>query len=250
MLRKETEKLFPYNSQEKLASSYLHFDLDLTDWQKEALNNLKIEKTSAEYQNYGEFTNILEEIDEFLRSLGNDSTVSFPITHVIIELIKRILLTMEQESAWVVIRASQPNSLYKIPRWHTDGYYFSPFKGEQYKVVATLLGPSTLFHNLPPENRESFNALGNVRQKTAVALKDVVPESASSGQGTVFIAGSKESAAVHSEPNISVPRLFIAIAPGSESQVKDRPKLQLAFEKSPEYQEALNAQIKMNAIRK
>ena len=152
---------------------------------------------------------------------------------------------MHQETAWIVMNASQPNDRFKIPRWHTDGCYFPPHNGEQFKVVVTLAGPSTLFYNLPDEQRKDFNSLNNARVETNNMLKNIKPVSPVFGQGAAFIAGSQTRAAVHSEPHINSDRLFLAIAPCSRAQLDGRLEFDKKMKSDPAFLEKLEEAKKL-----
>ncbi len=225
------------NNEEKtpatLESSFVFFDLNLSLEQKYTLTSLKISKNN-EFENSDNFENIVTDIEKFISALDSENaTISIKIAQLIFEIIKAVISEMHQETAWIVMRASQPNDLFKYPRWHTDGCYFPPHQGEQFKVVVTLAGPGTLFYNLPDTQREAFNLLDNDRAKTLKMLQGIKPETPAAGQGAVFIAGSQTRAAVHSEPHINSPRLFLAIAPCSRSQLNCR------FESQKEFQRKL-----------
>ncbi|MEO8963286.1 MAG: hypothetical protein ABI370_01240 [Gammaproteobacteria bacterium] len=227
-------------SPSKLESPFVFFDLNLSSEQKSTLAALKISQDES-FENNGNFKNILTDIEKFISALDKQNAeISVKMAELILEIINKVISEMRQESAWIVMRSSQPNDAFKDPRWHTDGFYFPPYEGEQFKVVVTLAGPGTLFYNLPDQQRETFNSLNNDRVNTKKMLENITPVSPASGQGAAFIAGSKTRAAVHSEPYINSARLFLAVAPCSHTQLDARLEAQKKFESSPEYLELLS----------
>ena len=117
-----------------------------------------------------------------------------------------------------------PHDFFNTPRWHTDGYYYAPFNGQQYKIACALKGPSTLFCQAPTDIREKFNELQakqSSRVMIAELLKDQPILQASTTQAMLFVVGDFQSAAIHSEPPIDQARLFISILPGTHEQIQE-----------------------------
>lgn len=207
------------------------------------LANIKIEKT-AEYSNYGAHSGMSHEIIAFMENLGNDSQSAWCTSKLITEVVNKAIKASGKESAWVAIRAFTPTSAYDIPRWHTDGNFFlSDTAGLQYKIATALKGASTLFYPLPDSMRDDFNDVQQSAKFTLLPDGSLDKESfakaslasrlqvnkmlnltsslsADVGQGVAFTVGSDFSA-VHSEPPIKEPRLFLSIVPGSPAQINE-----------------------------
>lgn len=214
-------------------SSFVYYDLDPSERERNALKTLKINMTD-DYNNYGNLDGLESEVRDFLKTLGKgNDTSAQDVSQLITRLVKEVLQGCGQETAWVAVRSFTPTSAYDLPRWHTDGYYYAPYEGDPYKFAITLRGPPTLFYQLPADKREEFYALqrkGNEqneynRQALALML-NTVKEAISIGQlyqGAVFIVGSNH-AAVHSEPPIKEERLFLSSCPffqGARSKLKN-----------------------------
>lgn len=198
---------------------FYHFDLSLTSHQITALQNLQIERT-AHYDNYGDLQNLPMETNDFITSLGQNYNCANAISTLIVAIVRGMLTKCNQEKAWVTLRAFEPNPIFIKPRWHTDGYYYSPQEGEQHKIAITLKGPATLFAQLPQENRIVFNRLqlADNQEDIDILMKSVPISTAKPYEGTIFIVGA-EYAAIHSEPNINEPRLFLSVLPGNAAQI-------------------------------
>lgn len=225
-------------------NSYQFFNLNLTDKQKQALNNLAINKTDT-IVIYNSLENLINLTNNFLKSVGeSDTQISLEVAKIILEIVLRIIKIFNQETAQVIIRASLPNDMFKIPRWHTDGYYYMPHSGYQYKAAVTLIGPGTLFHKLANEQREAFNQICDNRVETSKMLNNVIPETSDTSKGALFIAGHKEHSAVHSEPHINCKRLFFSVVPGSFEQINEMKDIQEQAENNPQIQEMLAKLVK------
>ncbi len=211
-------------------SPFVYYDLQLSERERSALKNLKI-NTTDDYNNYGNLDELESEVRDFLKTLGKgNDTSTQDVSQLITRLVKEVLQGCGQETAWVAVRSFTPASAYDLPRWHTDGYYYAPHEGNPYKFAITLKGPPTLFYQLPADKREGFYALqrkGNEQneynRQALTLMLNAAKEAISIGQpyqGAVFIVGSNH-AAVHSEPPIKEERLFLSILPGSKKQIKE-----------------------------
>ncbi len=97
------------------------------------------------------------------------------------------------------LRAWDISQSFHKTRWHSDGYYYSPYNGVQYKAAITLKGMSTLFYYLSAEFREKFNTLQfeYLQKPENIALADKLIDNnphlistASPQQGAIFIVGN------------------------------------------------------------
>lgn len=228
---------------------YLDFDLEVTEEEKFSLDKLTI-TSQNNYINYDRLDSLLEEANEFINKIGEgNSEVSLIIAKLIVRIVNQaidyFLEKYNRETAIVEMRASTPNPLFQIPRWHQDGLYFSLGEKENYKAVVTLKGPSTLFYRPSQEQKEFMEQLKretppppvdsegkldlvaafHQQQKNRVKLADAFDKSKATsptfGRGSIFIAGTNY-AAVHSEPDITSQRFFLSITPGSKEQIKER----------------------------
>ena len=226
-------------------ADFSHFDLGLDVRVLKNFQNLNIQST-ASYSNFGEPDHICAEIKKFLGGQGNDIVSAQVAAEAIDTIVKGVLGAFQSESAWVSLRSFSPTTEYDVPRWHTDGYYYEPFLGDQKKVVATLKGAPTLINDLRGHLRQQFNALFSViphddiegRKEIAALVDSSKTSQAFPGQGSIFVAGSAR-AALHSEPPIKEPRLFLSVLPGSSVQIEElrkrwnKPSIARAVKKAP-----------------
>jgi len=219
----------PLSLHEAVASTdaIVHFDLSLKPKEVAAFQALQI-KGHRIYSNYGDLADILREVSVFLELLGNSSETSNIISEAINRLTHDTVRAFNTETAWVELRASLPHTAFDIPRWHQDGYHFLPHRGTQRKVVFTPKGARTLFARFPRKVQAEIVKRARGIEfddlKGRAALAQMVEskgstESASTLQGSIFTAGSKD-AAIHSEPPIRESRLFISVVPGSRKQIQ------------------------------
>ncbi len=197
---------------------FVFFDLELTEKEREALEKLDIKYTSH-YENYGDLQLLAEELQHFITSLSDSNiAIAKTVAQLVPRLVQKVLAILDQETAWVTMRAFTPVTVFKEPRWHSDSHYYPP-TGEQYKVAITLHGAQTLFYDIASEQRKTLEPIcQNKRELTKIVdLSRVI--SPSFGQGSIFIVGS-DHAPIHSEPNIDGKRLFLSMIPGSNAQIK------------------------------
>ncbi len=206
--------------------AFAEFPITIPTKEKHILNHIKV--VNDFYNNYGNLEHFKAETSSFFESMGNDKEVSYSVACTIDKVVNDVIQAAHKETAWVSIRAFTRDKEYDVPRWHTDGYYFKPFKGLVHKIVFTLKGPATLFYDMPEDVKRKFYKIGTSlrghpkgREQIARlvdASKIYQPKLYS---GVIFIAGDKNAAAVHSEPPIHEDRLFISIVPGSKEQIQE-----------------------------
>lgn len=225
-LKRKLEKIDDQNP-------FLNFSLELSPEEKKEINKIVISQTKT-YDKYGNLKDLKTEVPIFLESIGNSKELSSSVSSIIERIVNEIKAAFKAETAWVSIRSFTPTNEYDVPRLHTDGYYYSPRKGNQYKVAVTLNGAGTLFYKLPSDALRIFweiqkgQTLENYTENRVklVKLLEQYPDNKSfvhQGKeytGTVFIVGS-ESSAIHSEPPIHSERLFVSILPGSKEQIQE-----------------------------
>lgn len=203
------------------------FSLGLSEDELNTLSKIKIAKTN-EYNNFGDFNKLNEEVTSYLTSQGNNQALARDVSKIIERIIDETLAVFKVDSAWIALRSFDKNDFFDQPRWHTDGHYFHPYNGKQYKVAITLKGPQTLFKEISPKVRAKFNELQNNqtekmenRAKINQLLGGSEEEENLKPQGVIFVVGGKENGAIHSEPPIHTQRLFLSILPGTKAQIDE-----------------------------
>ena len=82
-----------------------------------------------ELNHFGEIASLQENVAAFLSEIGtNETEVVERAARRIHEIAIEIIKVSGRETAWVCMRASLPNSLFDIPRWHFDGKYYAERK--------------------------------------------------------------------------------------------------------------------------
>lgn len=127
----------------------------------------------------GDINPLQSSLKQWFLSLGNNLDRSTKLTKWVIDFRQNILVNTGQESAWLCLRATKPNSAFQIPRWHQDGMYFDLDRlkqglptNPQYKVVFTPKGPPTLFANPTDVQRKIIGDLKAARNFLLGNLKN------------------------------------------------------------------------------
>lgn len=211
--------LMSLNSQKPFAS----FDIKFSSAEKDTLDKIDIDHENA-YDNFGHLDVLANEVETFIKSIGKNNTKkSKSVADLVTRLVNNAILSFKKETAWVAVRAFTATNFWDSPRWHSDGYYYSPYTGEQYKIAIALKGASTLFYPLADEMREKFNSLQfnpENRETISKMLDTSKAVSVALGHGAIFIVGTPY-AAVHSEPPIHEERLFLSIVPGNKAEIEE-----------------------------
>ena len=209
-------------------TTYQHFDLGLSPHEISALNQITVSDSDS-YNNFGEPDVLLSELTDFFKAQGNTPETSRNQAMLVGKVITETIEKFGSETAWITLRTSKPTTEYNIPRWHTDGYYYSPTEQNesQYKAVIPIKGTGTLLNSLSGEDREKLEEINRLPLKESdkrQMASHIVPlenaETTPIGSGTVMVAGS-DSATVHSEPPIHSDRIFLSVLPGSREQIKE-----------------------------
>ena len=195
--------------------------------EKECFANFKIEKTEELTGVLEELEQSLEQIKDFITSLGeNDIHYCSTIVAVILKVAHQALDIFQKESAYIILRSFIPNSSdddYKLPRWHQDGYYYAPYceaflKEPVLKAAIPLKGADTLFYRPTSDELEKFKQLKGDREQAAELLVDITrTESTPTGHESLFIVGET----IHSEPYITRQRFFMSVLPGNKKQIQE-----------------------------
>lgn len=180
----------------------------------------------AEYSRFGKLMGLKEELSAFLKSLGNTDACQVEHASTLVHSLTQTVLTeLQAETAWVVMRVSTPHDAFITPRWHIDGYYYKPSEGIIFpKFAMTLKGPHTLFYSADQSEQKMVIDNLDKREYVAKSLKTEKIISPLQGQGAFFVVGNALSAAVHSEPDITSDRIFLAIVAGTEQQIQELKK--------------------------
>ena len=208
--------------------SFVNFDLHLSPDELRDFETLNVSETSS-YDNFGHLGTLRDETARFLQSLGNTPELSACAAETIDRVVKDSLLAVKADTAWFTLRAFLPTHAFDIPRWHTDGRFYTETETDQKKIATTLKGPSTLLNDLPDglrsafheKLRSSYDDTPEERHAINTLIDPKNTQRAGHGQATIFIVGSEDRAAVHSEPAISTERIFLSILPGSHAQIKE-----------------------------
>jgi len=203
------------------STSFTFVDLKFSDIENSFLDQIKVNE-QGEYSKLGNLEVLSEELLSYLRALGNeDEDVVHGVARIISRIVKSVVKASGKETAWVAVRASVPNSYFDIPRWHQDGYFYSPYEGFAYKFATVFKGASTLFYPLPDELSIEFQNHLDDRKFLSELLDPLYIQKAPLRAGTFFIVGDQEAAAVHSEPSMHEPRLFLSVLPGNQDEIQE-----------------------------
>ena len=239
------------------------FPIKLTDAEATVINNLQVAKQS--YFEYFGGINLLD-FEDFFSKIGNDLKSVKIIEKVIRKITKKVLSGFGMDHFWISVRAALPSSRYDVPRWHYDGPYFSNIT-QQAKFAMILKGPGTLFIKKSKKVVESYNKIldqsrkefSEILGKNKIDLKDYKAQfevqnkndekyrlkfakelskykvkQIKNNKGVIFWGGKNWNvvSALHSEPKIDQPRLFISILPGTKEMIEEYENTLKEFNKS------------------
>ncbi|MGE0753913.1 MAG: hypothetical protein AB7L92_01990 [Alphaproteobacteria bacterium] len=213
-----------FNPEDK-QKGFSHFDLGLNADESSQLENAQVAH-NATYDNFGKLDRLQGDLENFYHQLGNADEVSRRQAALTARTINRVVARSGMQTAWITVRASKPTPEFDRPRWHTDGYYYLPYEGEQHKAVFAIKGAHTLLNALPANKRPAFMEWQRTAhdETTARAQREAMidpsqTKSTPQGKGTWMIAGPEHSS-VHSEPPIHEDRIFVSVLPGSKGQIE------------------------------
>ena len=236
---------------EKQINKFQTFNLNLSAEDRLLLDNLKVKGQSnltlRGLYGYDKY------IDKSLKySFNIEESKRIRIKNIIKNIINEFLTKTKQESALIHLRIRKPNDQFKIPRWHQDqGVYFKGQKNYNIKLVTTLKGKSTLisrwnkegideqervwklikekdsnYMKLSSNNRlQKFDKwdtyrsikLKSLRIKLSKILK---PEPINYDSAYSYVHKYGKYATIHSEPDITEDRIFLAVMPNSWENIK------------------------------
>jgi len=163
---------------------------------------------------------------------------------IILRMVKFVGNFKETDSCILIIRLTTPSDEFEIPRFHHDGVFFHPKNGKiiQEKFVLSIRGAGTILSEPNELTRERvFEIFNNrdidseeisVRKELAKIIGEQIYQP-TNNQGVfmkIFEYNPENNqfdfsnSAIHSEPNITQPRLFISIVPGSADQINETTK--------------------------
>ena len=223
-------------------SGIFYLDIDLNREERNSIEKLEISRVLPQFNYYGSSgEELVKSFEVHLEKLGNNSP---EIVENIVELVARVSDTvtkkLNKQSNWVMVRTFLPNKEFEIPRWHQDGKYFIS-KDKVYKMAMTIKGAQTRFGKT--DDMEKFqellkkgseNITTNLIEKNdsekfkeediqiRKELNSIVHEmeSPKEGEAVIYLVGD-ENAAIHSEPLIDNPRLFVSVLPGSKEEINE-----------------------------
>ena len=236
---------------EKQINKFQTFNLNLSAEDRLLLDSLKVNKESIltlrglyGYDKY---------IDESLKySLNIDENKRIKIKNIIKNIIHEFLTKTKQESALIHLRIRKPHNEFKIPRWHQDsGVYFKGQKKYNIKLLTTLKGKSTLisrwnkeaideqeevwklikekdanYMKLSSNNRSrKFDKWDMYRSTKLKSLriklsKIIKHEPLNYDSAYSYVHEYGKYATLHSEPDNTEDRIFLAVMPNSRENIK------------------------------
>ena len=217
------------------------FSMNYTDSEKDVINNFILEETKL-FSHYGSIEMINDSLEKFLSSIGTNTSRNIKkMGKLIINMIKKVLKGYNRTHFWMDIRVFQPDNDPFVPRWHKDGNILESSVRTE-KFITVLKGPGTLLIQSTKKVNDIFNKLfDKARNETGptstheqrmkinkkyqlIYAKKFANEKiiqVKNSQGLVFIAGMPlDNSALHSEPKIDQPRMFISIVPGSKESIE------------------------------
>lgn len=180
------------------------YDVQCTAEEHSAVESMHIEHEPEHFDYYGSSASELKySIEQHLQQIGSNAPeILLPIAHFAARIVEEMKVNLQQTSAWVTIRTFLPTTDFDIPRWHSDGHYLKngqeEFVSEEYKLVFAIKGAPTRFQDFE----------------------------AKKGEATMYRVG-EQGKNVHSEPQITEPRIFMSVITGSSEQIEE---LQRRFE--------------------
>ncbi len=233
---------------EKQINKFQTFNLDLSAEDRILLNDLKVNRES--YLTLRGLYGYNKYIDESLRhSFNIDDIKRIRVKNIIKNIINEFLTKTKQESALIHLRIRKPNDQFKIPRWHQDGSYFKGQKKYNIKLLTTLKGKSTLVSRwnkeaideeqkvwkLIEEKRDNhikassnnwmrkfdkWDAYRSTKLKSLrIKLSKILKHEPLNYDSAYSFVNGKYST-LHSEPDITEDRIFLAILPNSWENIK------------------------------
>ena len=224
--------------------NYLTFSIKYTKKESEYLDNLNISKWST-FDHFGNIDNLDDgKLNNFLNDIGDNQNIEI-INKIIHKIAKKITSAYQTNYCWMTIRVTLPTTSYDDPRWHKDSNFFKDPNVESTKFLTVLKGPGTLFikkskkvnelyYKILMEKFDKYKKLDisynreteeKYRKLFINKFKDFKHNQVKTRDGLIFFTGTHKdklkNGLLHSEPKKDVPRFFISILPGTESQIAE-----------------------------
>ena len=153
------------------SSPHAIINCDITQLELDAIEKLTIRFNT--YNGYGNMKSMNDSLRSFFYNMSNnDDKVSDIMTQLVLRIGNIFLYGINQESAWITIRTSNPNPSFDIPRWHMDGKYFKEANNvPKLKLVVSLKGPSTLLSTSSQPNIRDYIRTYRINEITTSYLE-------------------------------------------------------------------------------
>jgi hypothetical protein len=235
------------NALKQYNNSFEIFKMNYTDTEKKVINDF-ILNGNYQYDHYGMIKD-MKDLKSFLYKVGQNKKKNIKkLTQIIKKMINTVINGYGVKYFWISIRITMPNNLYDIPRWHQDGKFFNK-QYLQSKFVTVLKGDGTLFMKSDAKSLHIYSDILSKKQKQIkdenittfkeqIKLDDDIyrPMIAdeystceecevvqlNNDEGAIFYVGDIQKAAIHSEPKMTHPRIFISILPGEKEDIEAR----------------------------
>ncbi|MBM3231663.1 hypothetical protein FJZ28_05090 [Candidatus Peregrinibacteria bacterium] len=199
-------------------------DLPFSESEATVLRNLHV-PGDTDWGHFGSIDDLHEKLAQYFERFTDDESLRGLCSTRITDIAREALSALGKDAAWVCIRSMEAAEG-RPPRWHSDGKFFARAKSNepQMKLAFCLCGESTHFAKLDAEGRTRFNEIqrnsGTQDQLNASVPTSSIVTPVTTLQGGLFAVGS-DMAAIHSEPPMTVPRIFVSIVPGTLAEVKE-----------------------------
>jgi hypothetical protein len=222
------------------SQNIVSLDLKFSVKEKELLKHVEFEN-NTNFDIYDlEEGQLIESLVLKLGEMGNnDPEVILGLAQIISDRAHGFREMMLREALCVTVRTSLPHSHNDVPRWHDDGTYFTQNDNEKvYKMVFPIIGANTLFgevldkdkydallvesyrnDQVNSDNQDVWDAEDLRIRKELAAVVRQFPD-AEEKKASIFLVGHAE-AVIHSEPAVTVPRIFVAVLVGSYEQIEE-----------------------------
>ena len=233
---------------EKQINKFQTFNLDLSAEDRLLLDSLKVNRQSflklRGLYGYDKY------IDKLLKySFNIQESKRIRIKNIIKNIIHEFLTKTKQESALIHLRIFKPHDGFKVPNWHQDGFYFKGQKKYNIKLLTTLKGKSTLISRwnkeaideqdkvfkLIEQKKDNLNKTSSKKwlngydsfesyqesklESLRVNLSKMIKHEPINYDSAYSYVNGKY-ATLHSEPDITEDRIFLAVMPNSRENIK------------------------------
>jgi len=220
------------------------FDINYTENEKNTIKDFNITKKNN-FSHFGSYEKLLtKNINKFLSEIGNNNTkVVNNLEKIIIKIVKKVLQGYKTDYFWIDVRVTLPNNLFDKTRWHKDSRFFIKNSDDKTTKFATVLkGPGTLLlkptKSVNKTYRKIRDKLGFERRGKSEKEQEKINKKyrliyakefdtkkiiqPNNNQGIIFYTGFDDmNGAIHSEPMMDEPRMFISIMPNTKENIEE-----------------------------